>query len=65
MPVIVLPDGFRQGTRRKVTTVKALIAELQKLPPSMKVLGDGCDVGVRVTVTRVNDKFLAVRFDGD
>lgn len=59
---IDLPNGFRKGTRRKVKTVEKLIAELQQLPPRMKVLGE-YDSGVRVVVTNFNDRCLAVTFD--
>lgn len=44
-----LPDGFRKGTRPKV---EKLIAELQHLPPKMKV-----------SVTNYNDRYLAAQFD--
>lgn len=51
--------SFRQGKRKKITTVGKLIEELQLLPPSLKVLG-GFDFGVRVGVTNWNDRCLAV-----
>jgi hypothetical protein len=54
--------SFRQGKRRKITTVGKLIEELQQLPPSLKVLG-GFKFGVRVTVTNWNDRYLAVQID--
>lgn len=59
-----IPEAFRKGNRKKVTTVAALLAELQQLPPELKVLGD-LDFGVRVTVTNFNDRCLAVVFDSD
>lgn len=69
-----VPDEFRKGTRKKVKTVAALIAELQQLPGEMRVIGGdhmvvtsfgemrmlSTPAGVRVVVTNYNDKFLAV-----
>ena len=54
--------SFRQGKRRKVTTVGKLIEELQQLPPTLKVLG-GFDFGVRVGVTKWNNHCLAATID--
>lgn len=54
----VIDRSYRKGTRRKVSTVAAIIKELQGLPPELRTI-----VPVRVVVTNLNDKRLAVGFD--
>ena len=51
---------FRKGTRKKVKTVAAIIAELQLLPPDLTTIEP-----VRITVTNYNDKRLALVIDED
>lgn len=57
-----IQKSFRQGTRKVVKTVGALIRELQQLPFKMKI-EHGFGRGVRVTVTNCNDRYLAVVFE--
>jgi hypothetical protein len=47
--------SFRKGTRRKVKTVAAIIAELQQLPPRLSLVEP-----VRIVVTNLNDRRLAL-----
>lgn len=51
--------SFRRGERPKVKTVAKLIEELQQLPGTLKICGDW-GLGVRVGVTNLNDKHLAL-----
>lgn len=48
-------ESFRKGTRRKVKTVAAIIAELQRLPPTLATINP-----VRIVVTSLNDKLALV-----
>ena len=53
-----IPATFRKGKRRKVKTVAALIAELQKLPPTLPLIDP-----VRIVVTNHNDRRLALEIE--